>query len=223
MLEKASLEGFRFRKLDDRIFMRALHAKAIRSGNCCCPPDIYDDRLAGSSLVQRLEDERVFTRRAGQGHNPLKSGPSFGQGDAMVPKTLDEWSQSPQIGPVLRTHYFLSFPSSSLGTPCPGSSSFPPATAETRRLSRELARISKWSFPSFPSSSLGTGSPKLQLLHSCVPKLQLGNKKQKICTLHHYSIHTERSYVEWIVRFVRFYAMRRGQISSPPNPGSKRS
>jgi hypothetical protein len=29
---------------------------------------------------------------------------------------------------------------------------------------------------------LGTGSPKLQLLHSCVPKLQLGNKKQKICT-----------------------------------------
>jgi hypothetical protein len=29
---------------------------------------------------------------------------------------------------------------------------------------------------------LGTGSPKLELLHSCVPKLELGNKKQKICT-----------------------------------------
>jgi hypothetical protein len=69
-----------------------------------------------------------------------------------------------------------------LGTPCPGSSSFPPATAETRCLSRELARISKWSFPWFPSSSLGTGSGKLELLHSCVPKLELGNKKQKICT-----------------------------------------
>ena len=26
--------------------------------------------------------------------------------------------------------------------------------------------------------------------------------------LHHYSIHTERSYVEWIVRFVRFHGMR---------------
>jgi len=37
-------------------------------------------------------------------------------------------------------------------------------------------------FPSFPSSSLGTVSPKLELLHSCVPKLELGNKNQKICT-----------------------------------------
>lgn len=25
---------------------------------------------------------------------------------------------------------------------------------------------------------------------------------------HHYSIHTERSYVDWIVRFIRFYRMR---------------
>ena len=37
-------------------------------------------------------------------------------------------------------------------------------------------------FPSFPNSVLGTASPKLELLHSCVPKLELGNKKQKICT-----------------------------------------
>jgi hypothetical protein len=37
-------------------------------------------------------------------------------------------------------------------------------------------------FLSFPSSGLGTASPKLELLHSCVPKLELGNKKQKICT-----------------------------------------
>jgi hypothetical protein len=49
-------------------------------------------------------------------------------------------------------------------------------------IKRELARISKWSFPSFPSSGLGTASPKLELLHSCVPKLELGNKKEKICT-----------------------------------------
>lgn len=26
--------------------------------------------------------------------------------------------------------------------------------------------------------------------------------------LHHYSIHTERSYVDWIVRFIRFHSMR---------------
>ena len=25
--------------------------------------------------------------------------------------------------------------------------------------------------------------------------------------LHHYSIHTERSYVDWIIRFVRFHSM----------------
>jgi hypothetical protein len=34
-------------------------------------------------------------------------------------------------------------------------------------------------FLSFPSSGLGTGSPKLELLHTCVPKLELGNKKKK--------------------------------------------
>jgi hypothetical protein len=33
-------------------------------------------------------------------------------------------------------------------------------------------------FPSFPSCGLGTAPPKLELLHSCVPKLELGNKMQ---------------------------------------------
>ncbi|MDY6908647.1 MAG: site-specific integrase [Thermodesulfobacteriota bacterium] len=51
-----------------------------------------------------------------------------------------------------------------------------------------------------------------------VPKLQLGNKKQKICTLHHYSIHTERSYVGWIVRFVWFRAMRPRADLFPAEP-----
>jgi hypothetical protein len=31
---------------------------------------------------------------------------------------------------------------------------------------------------------------------------------RKVLRLHYYSRHTERSYVEWIVRFVRFYGMR---------------
>jgi integron integrase len=31
---------------------------------------------------------------------------------------------------------------------------------------------------------------------------------RKVLRLHHYSIHTERAYVEWIVRFVRFHSMR---------------
>src|SRR5712692_10679631 len=31
---------------------------------------------------------------------------------------------------------------------------------------------------------------------------------RQVLRLHHYSIHTERSYVEWIVRFVCFHGMR---------------
>ena len=38
------------------------------------------------------------------------------------------------------------------------------------------------------------------------PKLL--DEVRNVLRLHHYSIHTERSYVEWIVRFVRFYDMR---------------
>ena len=31
---------------------------------------------------------------------------------------------------------------------------------------------------------------------------------RQVLRRHHYSIHTERSYVAWIVRFVRFHGMR---------------
>ena len=31
---------------------------------------------------------------------------------------------------------------------------------------------------------------------------------RQVLRLHHYSIHTERAYVEWIVRFVRFHRMQ---------------
>ena len=36
--------------------------------------------------------------------------------------------------------------------------------------------------------------------------------------LHHYSLHTERSYVDWLVRFVRFHAMRSRQELLPAEP-----
>ncbi len=39
------------------------------------------------------------------------------------------------------------------------------------------------------------------------PKLL--EETRRILRLHHYSIHTERSYVDWIVRFVRFHRMER--------------
>ncbi len=41
---------------------------------------------------------------------------------------------------------------------------------------------------------------------------------RKVLRLHHYSIHTERSYAEWIVRFVRFHGMRSRKDLRPAEP-----
>ena len=51
-------------------------------------------------------------------------------------------------------------------------------------------------------------------IRSQQPKLL--DEVRNVLRLHHYSIHTERSYVEWIVRFVRFHDMRSRDDSSPP-------
>src|SRR6266516_4071730 len=48
------------------------------------------------------------------------------------------------------------------------------------------------------------------------PKLL--DEVRKVLRLHHYSIHTERSYVEWIVRFVRFHGMRSRENLFPAEP-----
>lgn len=42
--------------------------------------------------------------------------------------------------------------------------------------------------------------------HPTPPKL-LDDVRKVLC-LHHYSMHAERFYLEWVVRFVRFHAMR---------------
>jgi Phage integrase, N-terminal SAM-like domain len=39
-----------------------------------------------------------------------------------------------------------------------------------------------------------------------------------VLRLQHYSIHTERSYVEWIIRFVRFHGMRSREDLFPAEP-----
>jgi len=39
-----------------------------------------------------------------------------------------------------------------------------------------------------------------------------------VLRLHHYSIHTERAYLEWIVRYVRFHRMRSRDALFPPEP-----
>jgi site-specific recombinase XerD len=48
------------------------------------------------------------------------------------------------------------------------------------------------------------------------PKLL--DKVRKVLRLHHYSIHTERSYVEWVIRFARFHGMQSRADLLPAEP-----
>ena len=41
---------------------------------------------------------------------------------------------------------------------------------------------------------------------------------RRVLRLHHYSIHTERSYLQWIVRFVRFHHIASRQDFLPAEP-----
>jgi integron integrase len=56
----------------------------------------------------------------------------------------------------------------------------------------------------------------LDATRSQPPKLL--DEVRRVLRLHHYSIHTERSYVEWIVRFVRFHGMRSRDHLFPAEP-----
>jgi integron integrase len=48
------------------------------------------------------------------------------------------------------------------------------------------------------------------------PKLL--DQVRQVLRLHHYSIHTERAYLEWIVRYIRFHRMRSRDDLFPPEP-----
>jgi integron integrase len=48
------------------------------------------------------------------------------------------------------------------------------------------------------------------------PKLL--DQVRQVLRLHHYSLHTERAYLEWIVRYVRFHGMRSRDDLFPPEP-----
>ena len=47
---------------------------------------------------------------------------------------------------------------------------------------------------------------------------KLLDEVRKVLRLHHYSIHTERSYVEWVMRFARFHGMRSRADLFPAEP-----
>jgi site-specific recombinase XerD len=48
------------------------------------------------------------------------------------------------------------------------------------------------------------------------PKLL--DQVRQVLRLHHYSIHTERAYLEWIVRYIRFHRRRSRDDLFPPEP-----
>ena len=54
------------------------------------------------------------------------------------------------------------------------------------------------------------------IMRSQQPKLL--DEVRHVLRLHHYSIHTERSYVEWIVRFIRFHGRRSREDLFPAEP-----
>ncbi len=51
-----------------------------------------------------------------------------------------------------------------------------------------------------------------------IPQPKLLDEVRQVLRLRHYSIHTERSYVAWIVRFVRFHGMRSRADLFPAEP-----
>jgi hypothetical protein len=53
------------------------------------------------------------------------------------------------------------------------------------------------------------------------PHPNLLNDVRQVLRLHHYSIHMERSPVEWIARFVRFDSGGRAKPPARLNPNSK--
>lgn len=53
---------------------------------------------------------------------------------------------------------------------------------------------------------------------AATPQPKLCDEVRKVLRLHHYSIHIERSYVDWIVRFVRFHSMRSREDLFPAEP-----
>ena len=56
----------------------------------------------------------------------------------------------------------------------------------------------------------------LDATRSQSPKLL--DEVRKVLRLQHYSIHTERFYIEWIIRFVRFHGMRSREDLFPAEP-----
>jgi hypothetical protein len=71
------------------------------------------------------------------------------------------------------------------------------------------------------SPSLVFGELPLPLIMSDVTRSQqpkLLDEVRNVLRRHHYSIHTERPYVEWVVRFVRFHGMRSREDLYPAEP-----
>ena len=47
---------------------------------------------------------------------------------------------------------------------------------------------------------------------------ELLDEVRRVLRVHHYSIHTERSYIDWTVKFIRFHRMHCREDLFPPEP-----
>jgi hypothetical protein len=59
-----------------------------------------------------------------------------------------------------------------------------------------------------PNSGRQWGGPRRSDLIVPNPKLKLLDQVQEVMRLKHYSIRTERSYSDWIRRYIKFHGMR---------------
>jgi hypothetical protein len=59
--------------------------------------------------------------------------------------------------------------------------------------------------PSYEKSRSKPSGPSGPAQATASPKLL--DQVRRVMRLHHYSIHTERSYIDWIRRFIRFHRM----------------
>lgn len=47
-------------------------------------------------------------------------------------------------------------------------------------------------------------------------KLKLSDQVRQVLRIQHYSIHTERAYIDWLMRYVRFHRIRSRSDLFPP-------
>jgi hypothetical protein len=73
----------------------------------------------------------------------------------------------------------------------------------------------------FPKGRQGLFSPARPVQYESVipnPKLKLLDQMREVMRLKHYSLRTERSYCDWVRRYVQFHRLKSREAMLPPEP-----